>query len=181
MSNPKRDLTYMMFDIYMFQVKPALPVLRQLIYLNDEEVLTDACWALSYLSDGPNDKIQAVIQAGVCPLLVELLSHPSPTVLIPALRTVGNIVTGDDSQTLFIIDSGASEVSSFPRMDLMSTPLTTAQIQANLDRKRAAKAAADRKRAADKKKKDKKFNAAVKECKKNTLYEKTLRMLGIKK
>uniref|UniRef100_A0A0D3DNL6 IBB domain-containing protein n=1 Tax=Brassica oleracea var. oleracea TaxID=109376 RepID=A0A0D3DNL6_BRAOL len=143
------------------EVKPALPVLRQLIYLNDEEVLTDACWALSYLSDGPNDKIQAVIQAGVCPLLVELLSHPSPTVLIPALRTVGNIVTGDDSQTLFIIDSGASE--------------------ANLDRKRAAKAAADRKRAADKKKKDKKFNAAVKERKKNTLYEKTLRMLGIKK
>ena len=63
----------MMFDIYMFQVKPALPVLRQLIYLNDEEVLTDACWALSYLSDGPNDKIQAVIQAGVCPRLVELL------------------------------------------------------------------------------------------------------------
>ena len=28
-----------------------------------------------------------------------LLSHPSPSVLIPALRTVGNIVTGDDVQT----------------------------------------------------------------------------------
>jgi hypothetical protein len=26
-------------------------------------------------------------------------SHPSPSVLIPALRTVGNIVTGDDVQT----------------------------------------------------------------------------------
>lgn len=25
--------------------------------------------------------------------------HPSATVLIPALRTVGNIVTGDDAQT----------------------------------------------------------------------------------
>lgn len=56
------------------QVKPALPVLRQLIFLNDEEVLTDACWALSYLSDGPNDKIQAVIESGVCPRLVELLT-----------------------------------------------------------------------------------------------------------
>lgn len=56
-----------------FQVKPALPVLQQLLYLNDEEVLTDACWALSYLSDGPNDKIQAVIEAGVCQRLVELL------------------------------------------------------------------------------------------------------------
>ncbi|PSS28876.1 Importin subunit alpha-4 like [Actinidia chinensis var. chinensis] len=87
------------------QVKPALPVLRQLIHLNDEEVLTDACWALSYLSDGPNDKIQAVIEAGVCPRLVDLLLHPSPTVLIPALRTVGNIVTGDDAQTQFVIDN----------------------------------------------------------------------------
>ncbi|KAK8495893.1 hypothetical protein V6N11_046894 [Hibiscus sabdariffa] len=87
------------------QVKPALPILRELIYLNDEEVLTDACWALSYLSDGPNDKIQAVIEAGVCPRLVELLGHPAPTVLIPALRTVGNIVTGDDSQTQFMIDN----------------------------------------------------------------------------
>nr|XP_025662372.1 importin subunit alpha-4 isoform X2 [Arachis hypogaea] len=88
------------------QVKPALPVLRELIYLNDEEVLTDACWALSYLSDGPNEKIQAVIEIGVCPRLVELLLHPSPTVLIPALRTVGNIVTGDDAQTQFVIDKG---------------------------------------------------------------------------
>lgn len=26
-------------------------------------------------------------------------SHPSPSVLIPALRTIGNIVTGDDLQT----------------------------------------------------------------------------------
>ncbi|XP_022965670.1 importin subunit alpha-4 [Cucurbita maxima] len=87
------------------QVKPALPILRQLIHLNDEEVLTDACWALSYLSDGPNEKIQAVIEAGVCPRLVELLLHQSPSVLVPALRTVGNIVTGDDAQTQFVIDN----------------------------------------------------------------------------
>ncbi|KAK4492615.1 hypothetical protein RD792_003433 [Penstemon davidsonii] len=87
------------------QVKPALPALAGLIHTNDEEVLTDACWALSYLSDGTNDKIQAVIEAGVCPRLVELLLHPSPSVLIPALRTVGNIVTGDDAQTQVIIDN----------------------------------------------------------------------------
>jgi importin subunit alpha-1 len=55
------------------QSKPALPALERLIHSNDEEVLTDACWALSYLSDGSNDKIQAVIEAGVCHRLVELL------------------------------------------------------------------------------------------------------------
>ncbi|KAL2236575.1 UNVERIFIED_CONTAM: Importin subunit alpha [Sesamum indicum] len=88
------------------QVKAALPALAHLIHTNDEEVLTDACWALSYLSDGTNDKIQAVIEAGVCPRLVELLLHPSPSVLIPALRTVGNIVTGDDIQTQAVIEAG---------------------------------------------------------------------------
>ncbi|KAK8954026.1 hypothetical protein KSP39_PZI002665 [Platanthera zijinensis] len=89
------------------QTKAALPVLQRLIHSTDEEILTDACWALSYLSDGTNDRIQAVIEAGVCPRLVELLLHPSPTVLVPALRTVGNIVTGDDAQTQCIIEKGA--------------------------------------------------------------------------
>jgi hypothetical protein len=88
-------------------VRPALPTLAQLIYSQDEEVLTDACWALSYLSDGPNEKIQAVIEAGVCRRLVELLMHPSPSVQTPALRTVGNIVTGDDLQTQIIINCSA--------------------------------------------------------------------------
>ncbi|KAI8544888.1 hypothetical protein RHMOL_Rhmol07G0000600 [Rhododendron molle] len=74
------------------QTKPALPALARLIHSNDEEVLTDACWALSYLSDGTNDKIQAVNEAGVYPRSLSFC------VLIPALRTVGD-VTGDDIQT----------------------------------------------------------------------------------
>merc|ERR1719284_137269 len=88
-------------------VSPALSTLAQLIYSSDVEVLTDACWALSYLSDGPNERIAAVIQAGVCRRLVELLTHTSPLVQTPALRAVGNIVTGDDHQTQVILQSGA--------------------------------------------------------------------------
>lgn len=57
------------------QTKMALPSLARLIHSTDEEVLTDACWALSYLSDGTNDKIQEVIQAGVVRRLVELLLY----------------------------------------------------------------------------------------------------------
>jgi importin subunit alpha-1 len=96
---------------------------------------------LQYLSDGSNDKIQAVIESGVCRRLVDLLmfvslpfrpsqpSHPlsqsllldtddpstslfscrhsSTSVQTPALRSVGNIVTGDDLQTQVVIASGA--------------------------------------------------------------------------
>ncbi|XP_037482486.1 importin subunit alpha-1b-like [Triticum dicoccoides] len=85
------------------QVKPTLSALQRLIHSQDEEVLTDACWALPYMSDGTNDKIQSVIESGVFRRLVQLLLHPSASVLIPALRMVGNIVTGDDLQTQAVL------------------------------------------------------------------------------
>ena len=43
------------------KVSPALPILAHLLFFNDTDVLADTCWALSYLSDGPNEKVQAVI------------------------------------------------------------------------------------------------------------------------
>eukprot|EP01038_Epipyxis_sp_PR26KG_P010812 gene10812-14513_t len=88
-------------------VAPALPLLARLLFSHDPETVTDACWALSYISDGPNDRIQAVLNVGVAPRLVELLGSNTSTVQTPALRTVGNIVTGDDAQTQFIINLNA--------------------------------------------------------------------------
>eukprot|EP01039_Chlorochromonas_danica_P000426 gene427-460_t len=88
-------------------VRPALPLLARLLFSQDIETVTDACWALSYMSDGPDYRIQAVLNAGVAPRLIELLGSTSTAVQTPALRTVGNIVTGDDSQTQFVINLNA--------------------------------------------------------------------------
>lgn len=83
-------------------ISPSLQVLKKLLHNTDEEVLKNACWTLSCLSDGPNKQIQAVIDelndTGVR-RLVDLLNHPSTSVKLPALKVVGNIVTGNDSQT----------------------------------------------------------------------------------
>jgi len=88
-------------------IRATLPCFAFLITYDDEEVITDACWALSYATDGPNEKIQAVLECGVVERLVELLAYPSPSVQTPALRAVGNIVTGNDVQTQAVINAGA--------------------------------------------------------------------------
>jgi len=74
------------------------------LHSQDQDILVDACWTASYLTDGPNYKIQAVIQAALPPQLVNLMKNSSPKVHIPALRAVGNIVTGDESQTQFVLN-----------------------------------------------------------------------------
>lgn len=67
-----RNVVWVMSNLYrgkpqpaLGKVQPGVPALAKLIQHGDHEVLTDTCWALSYLSDGPNERIQSVIDAGV--------------------------------------------------------------------------------------------------------------------
>ena len=48
----------------MDALKRCLPALVRLVHHSDREIIADACWALSYITDGTNDKIQEVIDSG---------------------------------------------------------------------------------------------------------------------
>jgi len=100
-------------------IKPALSVLPSLLQVRDERILADACWAFSYISDdtGPqNERITAVIRSGAVPRLSFLLAHKSNNVKHPALRTIGNIVTGDELQTQVVVNN-----STLPRLLVLLT------------------------------------------------------------
>ncbi|KAK6635672.1 hypothetical protein RUM44_000926 [Polyplax serrata] len=91
-------------------VMTCLPTFYKLLNSKDTDVVTDTCWSLSYLTDGPDKRIQATVDAGVVPRVVELLSvnnvYDNCQILTPALRTIGNIVTGNDYQTDCVINAG---------------------------------------------------------------------------
>jgi len=80
--------------------------MARLLQTTDNELITDVLWAFSYISDGPDQNIQAVLNTGVAPRLIELLGSNSYTIQTPALRAVGNIVTGNDQQTQVMLDLG---------------------------------------------------------------------------
>lgn len=66
-------------------------------------IIANACWALSYLTDGSNEKIQVIIEAGTLRLIMKYLEVEDSAILIPALRVVGNVVSGNDMQVGFFL------------------------------------------------------------------------------
>uniref|UniRef100_A0A8D2MLY9 Importin subunit alpha n=1 Tax=Zonotrichia albicollis TaxID=44394 RepID=A0A8D2MLY9_ZONAL len=86
-------------------VQKVLPVLVMLLQHEDKYVVADSCWAVSFLADGCNDRIQLVLETGILPRLVQLMD---------TLRAIGNVVTGTDQQTQEAIDAGVLTV--LPRL-----------------------------------------------------------------
>jgi hypothetical protein len=71
----------------------------------DTEAQCDACYAVSYISDGENSRIQAVIDANFLPPIAHILSQTEQQSLrSAALRVIGNVLTGDESQTQSVLD-----------------------------------------------------------------------------
>jgi len=86
-------------------VAPAIPHLANVLHSSHKPSMMDACWALSYISDGDDNRIDAVMNAGVTPKLVEFLAREETSIVTPALRILGNFVSGNDRQTQAVIDA----------------------------------------------------------------------------
>lgn len=108
----------------MYYVSPLIGPLSDLLHKQvSVDVLVDAVWALSYLSDGPNERIEKVMQGGVVNKLMDFLADKSTPLLMPTIRCLGNFVTGSDLQTQAVVDAGIlghlSELLDHPRVSFL--------------------------------------------------------------
>lgn len=93
--------------------KKIIKALMIMMNSNNNEILQNICWAFSYLTniDEDNEGDQSIItnkiySSGALARLVGLLDHNASTVRHPAIRSLGNIVVGDDKQTQWVVDTG---------------------------------------------------------------------------
>ncbi len=88
-------------------VKPVIPHIANLLKSQNKEALMDACWTLSYLSDGSNNRIKAVMSGDdITQNVVSLLGQEDDSIVTPAVRVLGNFVSGEDEETQAVIDAG---------------------------------------------------------------------------
>eukprot|EP00729_Bicosta_minor_P015455 gene15455-22240_t len=101
-------------------VDAALPALKYLVGTSqDKETLSDACWAINYLSMGSSERLQAVLKADLAKPIVGFLKlTDEPTVVLPALQIVGNVVSGTEAHTNYML--------SFKTLPLLRSLLTHA-------------------------------------------------------
>jgi hypothetical protein len=82
-------------------VRDCIPALAYVISRStDSSIIVDAAWSLFFLIDGDDDRIEHVVVA--IPVLVSILK----SVTLPALRTLGTIITGSERQAQMVIDAG---------------------------------------------------------------------------
>jgi hypothetical protein len=59
----------------------------------------------SYITDGTSDHVQAVCDTpNLVAKMIDLIASRDKVMIVPALRAVGNIITGDDHQTQFALE-----------------------------------------------------------------------------
>lgn len=77
--------------------------------VEDDNLLVDTMWTLSYISDGGQETIPDILELNCINHIVRGLFSENSAQIVPTLRTIGNFVTGTDEQTDYVLQSGFLE------------------------------------------------------------------------
>jgi importin subunit alpha-6/7 len=95
-------------------VKDAIPALVSIVMNSTKNsIIIDALWAISYISDGEDERIDAILKTnnGIAARLVQLVSSGDSALMAPAVRILGNFASGNEEQTQSVIDAGLLNIA----------------------------------------------------------------------
>ncbi|ELA40919.1 uncharacterized protein VICG_02059 [Vittaforma corneae ATCC 50505] len=97
-------------------------VIEKVIQINDQDLVSDAFWCLSYLADASSEMTDSILKSSAMKRMFDLLSNfcgalqkpdsdnklskIGASAICPIVRTLGNIVTGTEEQTNAVISMG---------------------------------------------------------------------------
>ncbi|KAG0662834.1 Importin alpha subunit (Karyopherin alpha subunit) (Serine-rich RNA polymerase I suppressor protein) [Monosporozyma unispora] len=88
-----------------------ITVLKTLLSSDDSEVVSNICWALSYLSNKNVELANSlIINSEILPQLIHILQQHDINITIPGLKVLGSISSGTDAQTQSLIDNNILSV-----------------------------------------------------------------------
>lgn len=89
-------------------MRPLIDLISKAIYKlhQDYDFLSDALWILYYLTEHHKKSIRMILKIGIVPKLIPFLDCQSPSIQLPTLRILGNIVAGNANQTQLVVDAG---------------------------------------------------------------------------
>lgn len=89
------------------KVEPIIEICAEYIEKDlEDEDLSNICWTISYLMDGDDERAIKMMPFFRVERLISLMEHKSEKVIIPATRSLGNIVSGNDQITQKVLDAG---------------------------------------------------------------------------
>lgn len=106
-----RDITWMLTNLCRGQPSPDIESIKLVLTLlgrflpsYDIETNLNVCRTLSYISEGPDHYIQAVLDSGLAPKIMRDLTSDAADIRKLAVKTVAHLTKGTVSQTQIIID-----------------------------------------------------------------------------
>ena len=90
------------------KISNCIPTLCQVILSNTDnvDIVSDSIQALSYISDHGEAATRLILSTNLTEFLMKLSMSADTTLQTPAVRIIGNCLSGSDEQTQFLIDRG---------------------------------------------------------------------------
>lgn len=105
-------------------IKNATEVLAKALISNlvtSKEIISDCCWSLSYMCEGPKSRIERVMHTGVLPVFFKYARDSYSGLFIPSIRIIGNFSTGNELHTEELMKNGILDLLK----ELLGHPKTT--------------------------------------------------------